>query len=788
MGEIWYSIDNMFIDHTRSLVTDEATVAQTPPPQKNYKKILIISIFVLLIGAAAWWWFTSSDQQNKTVEKKPEEIPSVVLPNNPVLPSNNSDTDPNGSNANKSETLAFGSLYKSFTEPFDQKIKTIDLPLNVKSEVSNYYVIARKINIDAAVTNLNKNGFAIIDNPFAKESDSFFGIYSQLNQRGLPMLVTSDFLLYYYQNSLKNIYKDIEASYFYDNVWKVNKQMFEAANSRFQERQRKLGTRTDSLLEAERLEASYFATSLVLLSPKATQINVNEDLNDTRKFKPSEAKRYEFVVPSYLAEDITREIALIQEAKKTEKSPVLLYTRSYSDFRVPDEYSNSAKLRNFYLASRWQSTLFPLNYKDETCTNCLLDKEDWTINQTAAYLISEDMSASQSIKNEWAKVYKVMSFFSGLRSGLTYLHYQAARQELFPGKTDEEIFATDAFKNLSTLQVKLQGIAFKLSEGGYNTQNSVERPLIGMRLLQTSYWPNQYIYNHLTNTSVGQHNRPKSSNGKISNYFTSCLDSKKGSIERCRGIGFDILATITTETPLSTFIKDNIDYNGYNEQRTKLQQEFSAYNQGEWYVNNFWTTLSILKQFINEKIPALAYTKTQAWKDRQISASLSALTALQLPTDEWQVNRLTPGKNLVTSSGDSKFHYVEAQNTLNDELVANTSMLFKALTELGVVQDTDAQFKDLLDKLKTVREITRQELKGEKLTANNYQFIVDLVSQYSVSKQGDRSTTVRFVNPATNEVKNLQQTIGPLKLLLIVYEENGQKVLVVGPVIHYKEQ
>lgn len=62
------------------------------------------------------------------------------------------------------------------------------------------------------------------------------------------------------------------------------------------------------------------------------------------------------------------------------------------------------------------------------------------------------------------------------------------------------------------------------------------------------------------------------------------------------------------------------------------------------------------------------------------------------------------------------------------------------------------------------------------------------MSQYSVSKQGSRSVSVQFNSPDKTKTESLKQTIGPLKLLLVVYEENGQKVLVVGPVMSYKEE
>lgn len=780
----------MFIDHTRSVVTEEPASNDAIPPKKSPKKTILIisgSLLALLLLAVGWWWYQSNNSQPEVVDQPVEDIPIVVLPDNEEL-NNNQENNNNGDNDFKGEALAFGSFYKSYVDPFDVKIATVDLPLNVKSEVSNYYVVARKINLDSAISNLNKNGFAIIDNPFAKESDDFFGVYNKLNQEGIPMLITSDFLLYYYQNSLKQIYKEIETSYFYDNLWRVNKQLFEAANSRYQDRQRKLGTATDFLLEAERLEASYFATSLALLSPKSGQINNNEELNDNSKFTSSEAKRYEFIAPSYLAESVAKELALIQEAKQTVKSPLFLYQRNYSDFKILDEYTKNAKLKNFYLASRWQSTMFPMNYKNKDCSNCLLDKDDWTINQTAAYLISQDLSANQSIKNEWAKVYKVMSFFSGLRSGLTYIHYQAVRDELFPGKNEEEIFVKDGFENLTRLQAKLKSIDFNESEGGYSYNNIAERPLLGMRLLQTSYWPDQYIYNNLTYDVVGTHNSPRDSEKKIKKYFTSCYDDKKNISYRCRGIGFDILGTVTPITPVASFIKDNLNYSRYAQQRNTLQKEFSSYNQGEWYVNNFWSTLSILKSFINEKITGLTYTSTEAWKDRQVVASLVGLSSLQVPADIWETNHGNDGKNLDTSSGDAAFHYIEPQNGLNDELVANSSMLFDALVGLKVIQDNDANFKDLIDKLKRIREITRQELRGEKLNNSDYQFISDLVRQYSVVNKGSRSYTVNFQNTTTNQSTSLHESIGPIKLMLVVYQENNQKVLVVGPVMDYTEK
>lgn len=775
----------MFIDHTSSLPTPSPESA-VPPPTPSRKKFLVLGgivlVVVVVVVGGAWYFLT---QRTKPEPTPPTETPEVVLPPNPTTSLPGEEENINNSDF-KAETLAFGSFYKSVSEPLDVKITGVKLPLNVKAEVSNYYTVARKLNLDSAVNSLNTNGFAVIASPFPKASDNFYGVYKELADREVPLLITSDFLLYYYQNSLKQIYKDIEASYFYDSLWKVNKQLFEVANGRYLDRQRKLGGNTDALLEGERLEAGYFATALALLTPKEGQINSREDLNDTRFFAPSEKDKYQFSVPGYLTDDVNRELALIQAATKQEKSPLLLYQRNYAEFKIPDEYAGNAKLKNVYLSNRWQTTVFPLGYRQENCQNCTLDRDDWTINQIAAYLISEHLAGNQNLKNEWAKVYKVISYFSGLRSGLTYLHYQNARQAVFGSKTAEEIFSGEAMlDNLLKLQTEVEKVTFKTAEGAYHVDNEAERPLVGMRLLQPPYWPGYYIYNQLLGDHVGAHPLVYTNQGKPASFFTSCSDGQ--TITRCKGLGFDMIGTVTAYTPATTFYRDNLNYQNYNRQRQQLQAEFSKFDKGEWYINYFWTALNIIKGFLTDHPSVLPYTQTSAWQYHQLATSLAGMTAADLSADQWQLNRGTADSTLETSSGADKFHYVEVQSQLSDELVANSTMIFNALVSLDIVTDSDPKFRELIDTLKKLRESARQELRGEALSSMQQQFIADLVRQYTVSKAGERTRTTAFYDDKGQRTKMLQQTVGPLELLVMIYEQGGKKILAVGPVWHYLE-
>ena len=780
----------MFIDQKPASQNSIAPMPQPEPLSEkkflNKKEIIIISTIALIIvisGGAFWYWrniFTTAKTETPT---KNEESQTPSLPgtlgggDNVEQPKTEENPDLKG------EKITFGAFYKKLDEPLDIKITPVNLPLNTKSQVSNYYDAARKINLDPIINNLNKDGFGTIDNPFTKSKSDFLGTYYELNQRSVPILVTDDFLIYYYQNSLKQIYKDIESSFFYESLWKITYDLYEKANGRYQERRQKLGVSSDALLESERLEAAYFATGLILLRPEENQINSTEDLNDSRRFKPSEASRFNFTPPGYLTDDVNREVALIRSAKDNIKSPVLLYDRDYKEFRVPDEYLASSKLRNFYLASRWYTSLFPLYFRDKNCPNCVLDREDWIINQTAAHLIASDLSSSQSLKNEWAKIYKVISYFSGLRSELTYLHYESTRTDLFKEAFLEEVLGSGSFERLVSMRDKIAEIQFQSAEGAYS--RSSDKPVLGMRLLQTFYWPSRSFYNQLLLDSTGYHLKPYIGKERAS-YLSSCQDKEK--LYRCRGIGYDILYPVLERKPSSKFLLDNINYERYDAQVSNIKNQLSTFNQANWHGNNFWTTLNIVSAYTNERIDSLSYQKSDRWTEKKTGTALASLTNLTLPADIWQVARDRQNGGLETSGSLATLNYIEPNNSLANELVANTKMLFDALTQLEVIRDNDVKFSDLLSKMVSSRSIIRKELSGQSLSNEDYQFINDFIGQFRLLNQGAKVATIEFYDTKSKRSQVIKQSINDLKILVLVYDKDGKKVLAAGPIFSYKEQ
>jgi hypothetical protein len=440
----------------------------------------------------------------------PAEITATSTPYLPSIGEAEKGTNATGTALSEqlAEKASFGSFYHSTSSKIVLNPANLTLPLNVKTEVANYYDVDRKISLDAGLSSLNSNGFSVLANPFSSEANNFFSMYSSLNSRQVPTLITSDFLIYYYQNVLKLAYKDVESTVFYNNLWTANLRLYQIAKQRYEDNVNQKGAVNDVALEASRLEVAYFATALSLLAPVDSQVSAANGLSGSTNFSTADASQYSLQLPAYLQDDVGREVQLIRSANISAKSPVLLYQRDYHSFIVPDAYKSNARLNNFFLASRWLNSVFPLYYKGADCPTCLLDKDDWRINFSAAFLISSDLSSDQNLQNGWAKIYKLQSFFSGLRGDLNYLSYKQVFADSFVGMTDItkilQGVPSDNDVNLSLLQSKLAAINFPALEGGLSKTSTTTQPILGFKMLTDSYWPDNYIFSQLSYPAVGQ--------------------------------------------------------------------------------------------------------------------------------------------------------------------------------------------------------------------------------------------------------------------------------------------
>lgn len=792
----------MFIDKEQRAKISEHVKASGATgffAQHKGLKITIISVSALLLLTIIIFYIVLSNRQiiQEAETEQIEQTGDIV-----GLPEANK-TDINyllgddEINDLKSEQVVFGTFYRQPTAEAKINNPGILLPTNVKTEADNYYSLTRYIDLDQVIEELNSNGLAVIDNPFSKEANDFYSIYELFKEKNIPFLLTNDFLIYYYQNSLKHIFKQIEAEVFYREFWDINKELFDIADKRYRERSARQGVLNDPIMEAERLETAYFATALEILKPKDGQIldETEKDYVDQTKFSAVDVKYYNFELPEYLRVDVEKELALINKGKKNGdqpiKSPALLYWRDYSKFEIPDEYVDNSKLYNFYLANKWANTLFPLYYQSDECPNCLLDKDDWQVNFIAAHLIADDFDERQDLKNRWAKIYKVISYFSGLRNELTYLHYSDALLKSYGPDADlTKILAAnnpERENNLDKLQNWINSYVFDTAQGGYDLQNQAELEQRGMRLLQENYWPDDYIYKQLTFDQTGDYNL-YNFKARDNDLTTTCvLDSRQTT--RCRAILFDIVNIIFEEDTAShVYFDKNINYEYYPERINQIRLHYGKFDDVDWHNSSYWSMLDIDNIMLeSRKIDHLPYTQTDAWTNINLNTAVGAMFNQAMPIDEWTNSFRKEAFGLQETENIVKYNYIEPNLKLVNELLANARMLFKTLYSLDLIQINDDQFTILLNDLITSRELILKELADQEFNFDDWKFLNDFVGQYYISKLSEKNIKTVFVSPDSQKEYKMQQSLDDLKLLINIQFYQNRQILVVGPIFNYQE-
>ncbi|MCU0679941.1 MAG: DUF3160 domain-containing protein [Planctomycetes bacterium] len=779
----------------------EKKVEQPVVQKKSNKKMFIIGGVVFLIVIILLFSLLLILKPAKQQPKKVEVVEQVVEEDNSVsetekgrlfggLPTESSTTN-NSSNAlsekDSVEYLAFSSFYKDVANNFTPKPNNYQLPLNVKTDVLNYYDVSRRLDLDPSLTDLNAYGFAVIPDQFNKDANGakidndFYSLYNTLQKKQIPILITSDFLVYNYQNILKNSFKDIEEGLFYQDLWEVNRKLYDDARQRYEAKLSKIGNVNDPILEAERLVAAYFAVSLEILKPTLEQIQPEKSAVDLNKFSKSEGDYYSFNLPKYLETDVLREVKLIRKAEEKAKSPVLLYQKNYKDFIIPKDYDN-VRLQNFYLCSKWLNSVFPIYYKGTVCPDCFLDKDDWRINFTTASFIAKDFTENSEIKNKWARIYKVIAFFKGLRSNLTYVHYRDSLTKLFGANYDiEKLFSDDNPEwrdNINKLQAALLQIDFNKVEGGFNKQDATERPFIGMKILADGYWPNEYLLQNLTMPLVSSYNGAKVAESNL----TACVLGDKEKASRCRGIGFDIINLLYGVPKSIAYFQDNTNYQNYETQAKKISDQLIGISP--WHNNNYWSTLKLLDKFLRaDRSQMPAFSQSAKWNERNIYSALTSWVYLQVVPDK--IGTYRTGSDDGYAAQPSEYSYIEPSLPLINEMLSNTEMLLDMFAALKINNELNSvaiKLNDLDYELRTIRSIVEKELSPEPLNDYEVQFINSLTKKYQVLERSKKNLTL-----AVNEKNYLVEDINGFKLLILVHKRDKNNVIAIGPVFDYQE-
>jgi hypothetical protein len=771
-----------------NFVTAADRLSEQNNPGRRHWIFLVLLVFLALIifGFFAWWlWGRLRNEPAVSLQELEAAVLEQARLDNLHLGDSGDTTDVTSSTTPVSEIeyLSFADFYQAPTSGQREfNFAGYDLPMNVKINVANYYELSRKIDLQSNIDYLNNNGFAVINNPWSKEAANFYSLAVYLDNQQIPLFISADFISYYYQSVLKSTFKEIEEGVFYESLWNINKTLYDRARNRYETHLAAIGNVNDRVLEGERLETAFFAVSLELLQPSLDQIDLANKFS-VGKFSPQEAQRFDFTVPAYLSDDVLKELTLIRKAYGKEKSPVLLYDRNYPDFVVPIEYKDNARLHNFYLAAAWLNSVFPLNYRDDSCPECLLDKDDWRINFTAACLISQDFSQNQELKNEWARVYKIISFFKGLRDTWNYVNYHDQLSLLFGEDYQiDTLFAEQNNESLADMEKLRQALLARDSvpmQGALNLQSMSGFSAAGMQFLADFYWPNDFIFSGLRYPQVGVY---QGGDKLGSSNVTACQVQRKN--QRCQGSGQDVLSLIYPSWQGDTFL-ENANYANYASSLEKLRPlATEAMNNN---LNNYWSSLSLWRYYLqadDQHLPA--YLRSVAWRGQMAKSALGAWVDMQLPADKLSLHKDVKEKQLSSSDGTPDYAWVEPNLDFLDRLIAHNQMLLGMFKALSINERSSVAVNNLNEadrQLSGLRAIVEKQARAEDLNSDDNQFIRDFVRAYSVEREGKKSLSWQ----STAVGAKIKETLGMPRLLIIAHPVAGKLILSAGPVFDHQE-
>ncbi len=766
----------------------------------NKKIILLLALLVLIIFTVIFFVIKKfvDNGGNQTINNNEQQEENQEGDNTPYLGQlelERIDENGNGENYYQGdenslaiEKISFSDYYEKIEENIQPSFLDYQLPINVKIDVLNYYDVSRKINLDPVIENLNQDGFALIKNPWSAYDKDFYSIYDSLKEYQIPILITSDFLVYNYQNSIKTAFKEIEKSIFFENLFEVSEQMFKSAKNRYEARLSEVGNINDSILEASRLETVYFAVALELLKPTDSQIIKSSIKSSSEKFSQVEADRFTIKIPDYLKAEVEAEVNNIREGKKTEKSPVLLYEIDYKNFVVPSDYRNNEKLNNFYLTTKWLNSVFPLYYKNYDCLDCGLDKEDWQINVISAAMIADDFYSLPELKNKWARIYKILSFFKGLKDDLSYIDYYHALINKFGEDYDiNELFTRtnpEFDNNIINYTNEIGSYKFLESQGAIDRSNPEEKNRIGLRLLAESFSPDDHIFKKLTypETSIYLDSEIKDNN------ITSCRVGRN--VVRCSGSSYDIINLIYPLNENPYFI-ENSNYESYLEMSNSLKSGVNLSIDKK--SSNYWSTLSYIKEYLENDSKYLpAYAKTDSYKQRLLNTSSASWANLQLPMDIYSLSSEntsnTPSGGLGSFSRFSENYYVESNLSLINELLAQNKMvieMFKALNINNEVRSAVIELENTYTKLGKMKEIIVKQIEGKELSSSDYEDISSFASRAEENLSADDKFKISWDFLSRKE---LNVDIDSFNLLLLINKNEDGIFFSVGPVWNYQEK
>ena len=754
-----------------------------------------------------------------------------------------------GTNTQQKIEFVMSKSFEAQTAPIEFTMnphaKQYTLPLSL-SNILNLKTIQGKITVKATALNiLKKIGFVVIETlkeigdmkistryvhypETISPKEDFFSYYLALQEKEIPVYITTDSILHFYHIFFERTLIDFEKNVFAQYIKDITDYFYNENLKRYK------NTDTDDSIikEVAKRNLAFFGVAELLQDP-----NFNVDASEK--------------------DLVEQELALINKHNGFENSKIFLYKEDYSQYIPRGHYTESETLKSYFKTLMWYGRMtFLLNGSSqiqEGDSECgfydgIISIYDAKIQTLQGLFISYDFLKSEDAQNKWSTIYEITSFLVGFSDDITPYEYAHILNGFLKDNSSEK----DIISQFDTIKAELQKLRDPQIYSGLGacempmpcpplskediehlkeTNLKLLKETKGMRLLGQRFTIDSYLFSRIVSPFSGEYTGEKTPLPTANLPFTYTWYDKykdseenrpftwiKTSVEGCKGRevrgfprGLDLMALLGSNRAFELLkAYGDTNYSDYDKVFNELKSYIDNLPKDEWNKTLYNKWLDVLTSLFLKEVQGLpTFMKTNAYADKLLQTALSSWTELRHDTVLYVKQSYVMAEKGEGGPEEKPYPgYVEPVPEFYIKLIELTRLTKDGFQKIED-KTTDGKIKDTLqwkmyalDDIDTLLQkllnIVKKELENAPFDDTDYYTIkgigeyFDRATQMLFSGETDidliKPTLVTDVHTDGNTKIVLEEGLGYINTILVACpDEKGNIHLAVGPVFSYYE-
>jgi len=447
-------------------------------------------------------------------------------------------------------------------------------------------------------------------------------------------------------------------------------------------------------------------------------------------------------------------------------SAIFGYEEDYTQYIVRGHYTRNEILANYFRAMMYAGRMGFLLQSPSGDPAMGIEHTRMSILLLSSFNTS---IASDTVWDYWDRIYEPTVFYVGSSDDLTPTEYYQIWQDLGGVEGDglaSVSFIEDFIEEAKTYRKPLINSMFI-----FDTEDH-ENVTQGFRLMGQRFIPDSYVFQQLVHNKV------------LGRYMPTAMD---------------VFSVFGSPRAAYYMRNENSIFPDYDDQITKLRNEFGGLNKYDWTQNLYWLWLYSLFPLLEPASQGYpGFMLSDAWTDKALMTSHASWAELRHDTILYAKQSYTYEAGMP----ELKLGYVEPYPEVYARLACLVRLMQSGLENRGLFSgDFSNKLVYLAGIFDRLVEISIKELEDTSLTHDDYQFIStagilieetasfhDPDAEEWVSEADDRMAVIADVHTDPNSGNVLEVASGdPFVIYVIVQNESGKLRLTKGGTFSYYE-